>query len=80
MKDAHGRRSFGEVRRRRFLTVRDLAQKAGVSSRTVMDLEHGRTLPQLRTIQKLANVLDVDPLDVEEFAQVIEGETKKAAA
>jgi len=80
MQDTQQRRSFGEVRRRAFLPVRDLAEKAGVSSRTVMDIEHGRTAPQLRTIKKLAEALEVDPLTVEEFAAVIEGEPKKAAA
>lgn len=74
------RRPFGEYRRRAFLTVRDLSEKANVSSRTIMDLEHGRTYPQLRTIKRLSEALDVDPLAVEEFAAVIEGEPKKAAA
>jgi transcriptional regulator with XRE-family HTH domain len=74
------RRSFGEVRRRQLLTVRDLSEKAGVSSKTVMDIEHGKSLPQLKTIRKLAEALEVDPLAVEEFAEVIEGPTKKAAA
>ena len=80
MQQMDERKTFGEVRRRAFLTIRDLSEKAGVSPRTIVDLEHGRTLPQLRTIQRLSEALDVDPLAVEEFALVIEGDTKKAAA
>jgi transcriptional regulator with XRE-family HTH domain len=80
MQEVQRRRPFGEVRRRAFLTIRDLSEMAGVSSRTIVDLEHGRTYPQLRTIKQLSEALNVDPLEVEEFAAVIEGEPKKAAA
>lgn len=74
------RRPFAETRRRAFLTIRELAEKAGVSTKTIVDIEHGRSEPQLRTIKLLSQTLEVDPLSIEEFAAVIEGEPKKAAA
>lgn len=80
MKEISQRRPLAEIRRRSFLTIRGLAELAGMSTKTIVDIEHGRTDPQLRTIKQLSEVLGVDPLEVEEFAAVIEGEPKKAAA
>jgi transcriptional regulator with XRE-family HTH domain len=50
-----------ELRRRRVLTLEELAQKAGVGRNTVWRLEHGMMGAQPRTIRKLARALDVDP-------------------
>jgi transcriptional regulator with XRE-family HTH domain len=50
-----------ELRRRRVLTLEELAQKAGVGRNTVWRLEHGLMGAQPRTIRKLAKALDVEP-------------------
>jgi transcriptional regulator with XRE-family HTH domain len=50
-----------ELRRRRVLTLEELAQKAGVGRNTVWRLEHGLRGAQPRTIRKLAKALDVEP-------------------
>ena len=50
-----------ELRRRRVLTLEELAQKAGVGRNTVWRLEHGMMGAQPRTIRKLARALDVEP-------------------
>ena len=50
-------RSIGEVRRERLQTIRELAERAGVSTRTVLRIEHGVQTPQLGTIKKLAAAL-----------------------
>jgi transcriptional regulator with XRE-family HTH domain len=50
-----------ELRRRRVLTLEELAQKAGVGRNTVWRLEHGLMGAQPRTIRKLARALDVEP-------------------
>ena len=49
-----------ELRRRRVLTLEELAQKAGVGRNTVWRLEHGLMGAQPRTIRKLAKALDVE--------------------
>lgn len=59
-----------ELRRRKVLTMEELAQKAGVGRGTIWRLEHGVMGGQPRTIRKLAAALDVDP---EELAKVEEG-------
>lgn len=60
-------RSIGELRRERLQTIRELADRAGVSTRTVLRIEHGVQTPQLGTIKKLATALGMDPRDVREF-------------
>src|ERR671916_695945 len=50
------------LRNERFLSQRDLAQKAGVSPTTIMHLETGEsTDPRLSTVRKVAEALGVDP-------------------
>jgi transcriptional regulator with XRE-family HTH domain len=50
-----------ELRRRRVLTLEELAEKAGVGRNTIWRLEHGVMGAQPRTIRKLAKALDVEP-------------------
>ena len=50
-----------ELRRRRVLTLEELADKAGVGRNTIWRLEHGVMGAQPRTIRKLARALNVEP-------------------
>jgi transcriptional regulator with XRE-family HTH domain len=50
-----------ELRRRRVLTLEELAEKAGVGRNTIWRLEHGVMGAQPRTIRKLAKALEVEP-------------------
>jgi transcriptional regulator with XRE-family HTH domain len=50
-----------ELRRRRVLTLEELAEKAGVGRNTIWRLEHDVMGAQPRTIRKLAKALDVEP-------------------
>ncbi len=50
-----------EARTRRLLTQQELAEKAGVSPSTVVNIERDQAKPHFRTIRKLAKALDVDP-------------------
>ena len=61
-----------EIRLSQTLSQRDLAKKAGVAPKTIVDLELGRQEPQLRTIRRLAEALGVNVVDVDEFRQAIE--------
>ncbi len=55
---------FKQLRESRGLTTRGLAKDAGVSTETINAIEHGRRLPTVRTLEKLARALDVE---VKEF-------------
>jgi transcriptional regulator with XRE-family HTH domain len=50
-----------ELRRRKVLTLEELAEKASVGRNTIWRLEHGVMGAQPRTIRKLAKALDVEP-------------------
>ncbi len=57
----HIGRKLREARVRRLLTQEELAEKAGVSPSTIVNIERDQTMPHFRTIRKLAHALDVDP-------------------
>jgi transcriptional regulator with XRE-family HTH domain len=73
--------SLRELRIRRLLSLRELAKRAGVAQRTIVEAEAGRQAPRPSTMRKLAEALDVDPMEVDEFRAAIEGaiEGKEAA-
>ncbi len=53
-----------EVRTRRLLTQEELAERAGVSPSTVVNIERDNREPHFRTIRKLAKALDVEPIEL----------------
>ena len=53
-----------QIRTRRLLTQEELAEKAGVSAATVVNVERNNQEPHFRTIRKLAKALDVDPTEL----------------
>ncbi len=65
------------LRRRRVLTQRQLAERAGITHATVVALEKGRGRPQATTMRKVAAALDVEPSDVAEFRRAIESEPEQ---
>lgn len=60
-------RTMRQLRRERLLTIRALAAGAGVSTRTVVQVERGGQTPRPGTIRKLAAALGVEPARVREF-------------
>lgn len=64
---------LSDARRARLFSVRKLAEAAGVAPATVYHIEHGRTVPSFRAIRDISAALEMDPLDIDEFAAVIEG-------
>jgi transcriptional regulator with XRE-family HTH domain len=56
---------FKELRTARGLSIRKLAEEAGVSTETIYSLEHGRReFIWPRTARKLAEALGVEPEDL----------------
>ena len=64
---------------RRLLSLRELAKRANVAQRTVVEAELGRQVPHPNTMRKLAEALNVDPMEVDEFRVAIEGAVEAAA-
>jgi transcriptional regulator with XRE-family HTH domain len=56
---------FKELRTARGMSIRKLAEEAGVSTETIYSLEHGRRdFIWPKTARKIANALGVDPGDL----------------
>ncbi len=61
-----------EARAARVMTIRELAEAAGVSTRTIVQVEAGQIVPRFATLKKIAAALGVEPGEVAEFAAAIE--------
>ena len=71
-----GMPTLREVRIRRLLSLRELAKRADVAQRTIVEAEAGRQVPHAKTMRKLAEALGVDPMEVDEFRAAIEAALK----
>ena len=60
-----------QARASRFLTIRGLAEKAGVAPSTVYLTESGRSTPRFAVIEKLSAALEVEPNEIVEFVEAI---------
>lgn len=52
------------LRREKVLSIRELAEMAGVNRNTVYNLEHGSGNAHARTVRKLASALDIEPREL----------------
>ncbi len=64
-------KSLREWRSERLWSVRDLAAAAGISTKTVVQTEHGRQLPTFRTMRRVSDALAVEPGEIAEFARAL---------
>jgi transcriptional regulator with XRE-family HTH domain len=72
-------RTLREWRIERLLSVTALAESAGITRKTLIDLEHGRRRPHYETIGKLSRALNVGPRQVAEFDAAMSDLGKDAA-
>lgn len=61
-----------EARIGELLSIRALAERAGVSPHTVFLVETGQRRPRFGTMRKLAGALGAEPVAIVEFQSVIE--------
>jgi DNA-binding XRE family transcriptional regulator len=64
--------SLNEMRLRNLMTIRELAAAAEVSTKTIVDIEAGRTTPRPGTMRRIAAALEVEPVAIDEFAAAID--------
>ena len=72
-------KALREWRLDRLLSIRGLAERSGVTAKTIVDLEHGRRQPHYDTMRQLCEALDVRPGEVTEFVAALEERGKDAA-
>jgi len=68
-------RPLRDVRADRLLSMRELAQLAGVATSTIYLIEAGRSTPHLSVIRRLSVALEIDPQAVTEFRRAIRART-----
>jgi len=69
-----------EWRIRRLWSQGELARRSDVALRTIINIETGQRVPRLLTMRRLADALEVDWKEIDEFrAAVAELEEKVAA-
>ena len=54
------------------MTVRDFADQSGASASNLYKIEQGARLPSLKLVRILAAIIEVDPMEVEEFKVAID--------
>ena len=69
-----------ETRSKQLLSIRDLADKAGVAPGTIVRIEAGGAPPRFVTMRKIAAALGVEPGEIDEFARAIEVRAEGTAA
>ena len=72
-------RSLREWRIQRLMSITALAHAAGITKKTLIDIEHGRRRPHYATMGKLSQVLGVEPGEIAEFAAAMADLEKDAA-
>ena len=74
-----GMKTLREWRIARLMSTRGLEKAAGVTQKTIIDIEYGRRRPHYDTIGRISQALGVEPSDVTEFAATLEELGKDAA-
>ena len=69
-----------EHRIRRLWSQRELARQADVAERTIVNAERGHRQPRLLTMRRIADALEVDWTDIDEFRLVVGQLEEKVAA
>lgn len=69
-----------EWRIRKLWSQAELAQRSGVSVRTIVSIEAGTKMPRLLTMRRLADALNVDWHEIDEFRVTVAELEEKVAA
>jgi transcriptional regulator with XRE-family HTH domain len=72
-------KTLREWRTTRLMSTRTLEKAAGVTQKTIIDIEYGRRRPHYDTIGRICQALGVEPGEVTEFAATLEELGKDAA-
>ena len=65
-------KTLRQWRLEKLLGTKALATAAGVSNKTIVQIEHGRQVPLLRTIRLISEALGVPPREITEFAEALD--------
>jgi transcriptional regulator with XRE-family HTH domain len=69
-----------EWRIRKLWSQAELARRSGVAVRTIVSIEAGAKMPRLLTMRRLADALEVDWREIDEFRVAVADLEEKVAA
>ncbi len=69
-----------EHRIRRLWSQRELARRADVAERTIINAERGHRQPRLLTMRRIADALEIDWKEIDEFRLAVADLEEKVAA
>ena len=72
--------SLRELRIRKLLSQKDLANRSGISVRTIINIESGARPPRLVTMRRVAEALGVEWVEIDEFRATVNELRGKVAA
>jgi transcriptional regulator with XRE-family HTH domain len=65
---------------RRLWSQDELARRAGIAVRTIVNIETRQRMPRLLTMRRITEALEVDWSEVDEFRVAVEDREEKVAA
>ncbi len=69
-----------ELRLRRLWSQRELARRSTVAEGTIVSIETGQRVPRLLTMRRIADALEVDWREIDEFRGAVAELEEKVAA
>lgn len=75
-------KSLRQWRTSQLMSIRELATRAGITAKTLTDIEYGRRKPNYETMRTICAVLGVSAHEIQEFVATIEsrGAPRRAKA
>lgn len=70
-------RTLREIRLDHLLSVRELAEAADITPKTLTDIELGKRMPTYETMRNLCRVLGIEAHDVTEFVTTIQARARR---
>ena len=64
-------KSLRQHRTEQLISLERLAAKAGVTAKTLSNIERGKQRPSYRSMQGISNALGIEPTEITEFRTVL---------
>jgi transcriptional regulator with XRE-family HTH domain len=71
--------SLRQLRTSQLLSIRELAARAGITPKTLTDIEYGRRRPTYETMRTISGALGVSAHEIREFVTAIESRGRRDA-
>lgn len=73
-------KSLRQWRTSQLLSIRELAAEAGITPKTLTDIEYGRRRPTYETMRTISKALGISAHEIQEFVAAIESRGHRGSA